>query len=184
MSTEKDDAMRPLLAAREAELADLKAKLAIEHKVTGEQAGIIAEQVELIAAREAELADLKAKIAVKQDVPRLHFSDALAMAKACHDYNGGHCGEMYEAFHHGIDTVINVLTAAIKYGLSDPQVQATHNIGPQGHCRCPSPEIKPGQVATVNEDAEVAIPASAFISIAESLRTIAERMPTKEGGGK
>ena len=41
--------------------------------------------------------------------------EALTMARGCHDYNGGHGGAEGEAYHHGIDTVVNVLTAWTKH---------------------------------------------------------------------
>lgn len=35
----------------------------------------------------------------------------IAIARGCHDYSGGHSGDKLEAFLHGIDTVVNVLSA-------------------------------------------------------------------------
>lgn len=60
----------------------------------------------------------------------LSFSDAVRIARGCHDYNGGHLSDgHYEAYHHGIQTVINVLEAAEKNGLNDTQVAAVWLIG-------------------------------------------------------
>ena len=60
----------------------------------------------------------------------LGFGDALRIARGCHDYSGGHHTDgHYDAYHHGIQTVINVLEAAEKAGLNDTQVAAVWCIG-------------------------------------------------------
>lgn len=60
----------------------------------------------------------------------LGFGDALLIARGCHDYSGGHHTDgHYDAYHHGIQTVINVLEAAEKAGLNDTQVAAVWCIG-------------------------------------------------------
>ena len=60
----------------------------------------------------------------------LGFGDALRIARGCHDYSGGHHTDGdYDAYHHGIQTVINVLEAAEKAGLNDTQVAAVWCIG-------------------------------------------------------
>lgn len=59
----------------------------------------------------------------------LSFGDALCLARGCTDYRGGHHGDAYEAFQHGIQTVVNVLTAAQKKGLSEYQIAVVHAIG-------------------------------------------------------
>jgi hypothetical protein len=61
----------------------------------------------------------------------LTFEDALRIARGCTDYGGGHCGnaEHYEIYQHGIQTVINALTAASKTGLEDMQTRALHSMG-------------------------------------------------------
>ena len=62
--------------------------------------------------------------------PALCFDDALSMAKGCFDYMGGyHDEEDLEIYHHGIQTVINVLNAAKKKGMDDLQVATIHRIG-------------------------------------------------------
>lgn len=54
---------------------------------------------------------------------------ALALAHGCHDYGGGYHEESTQhAYHHGIDTVVNVLTAA-RRGVSDDQMQVIEAIG-------------------------------------------------------
>lgn len=53
----------------------------------------------------------------------------LAVANGCHDYNGGNVGTDLRAFHHGIDTVINALTAAYKNDPNDVQVNALDRMG-------------------------------------------------------
>ena len=61
----------------------------------------------------------------------LTFEDALRIARGCTDYGGGHRGnpEHYEIYQHGIQTVINALTAASKTGLEDMQTRALHTMG-------------------------------------------------------
>jgi|GEM_PF-6871193 hypothetical protein len=48
---------------------------------------------------------------VKREAAEGAWRSAITLAYGCHDYGGGHTGEKYEAFHHGIDTVIRVLEA-------------------------------------------------------------------------
>ena len=61
---------------------------------------------------------------------KLSFDDALRIACGCHDYSGGHHTDgHHDAYHHGIQTVINVLEAAKKAGLNDTQVAAVWCIG-------------------------------------------------------
>lgn len=73
----------------------------------------------------------------------LTFEDALRIARGCTDYGGGHRSnpEHYEIYQHGIQTVINALTAASKTGLEDMQTRALHvmganagNTATDGHC--------------------------------------------------
>ncbi len=61
----------------------------------------------------------------------LTFEDALRIARGCTDYGGGYRGntEHYEIYQHGIQTVINALTAASNSGLEDTQVAALHAMG-------------------------------------------------------
>jgi hypothetical protein len=51
-----------------------------------------------------------------EDTPAAHrkltVERAIDIAKGCYDYNGGHAGQLREAFHHGIGTVINALVSA------------------------------------------------------------------------
>ena len=62
---------------------------------------------------------------------KLTFDDALRIARGCTDYGGGHRSnaEHYEIYQHGIQTVINSLTAASNRGLEDTQVAALHVMG-------------------------------------------------------
>ena len=61
---------------------------------------------------------------------KLTFEDALRIARGCTDYGGGHRDtEHYETYQHGIQTVINALTAASHRGLEDTQVAALHEMG-------------------------------------------------------
>jgi hypothetical protein len=61
----------------------------------------------------------------------LTFDDALRIARGCTDYGGGHRGDAkeFETYQHGIQTVINALTAAAKDGLKDTQIRVLHAIG-------------------------------------------------------
>jgi hypothetical protein len=51
----------------------------------------------------------------------LTFDDALRIARGCTDYGGGHRHDPreFEVYQHGIQTVINALTAASERGLAD-----------------------------------------------------------------
>ena len=54
----------------------------------------------------------------------------LNVARGCHDYGGGYSSPtVYDAFHHGIQTVINALEAAAKNDASDLQVNVLESIG-------------------------------------------------------
>ena len=61
----------------------------------------------------------------------LTFEDALRIARGCTDYGGGYGSnaEHFEIYQHGIQTVINALTAASKTGLDDLQTMVLHSIG-------------------------------------------------------
>jgi hypothetical protein len=63
--------------------------------------------------------------------PVLGFADALRIARGCTDYGGGYRGddEEFAIYQHGIQTVINSLTAAAERGLADTQVLALHAMG-------------------------------------------------------
>lgn len=65
------------------------------------------------------------------EAPGLQFDDALRIARGCTDYGGGYRGnaEQSEIYQHGIQTVINALTAASKTGLDDTQTRALHTMG-------------------------------------------------------
>ena len=54
----------------------------------------------------------------------------LNVARGCHDYGGGYSSPtVYDAFHHGIQTVINALEAAVKNNPADTQVNVLERIG-------------------------------------------------------
>lgn len=62
------------------------------------------------------------------------FDESIAIATGCLDYGGGYRSSEGElsAFHHGIQTVINALTAARKAeetGENDTQVNALRRMG-------------------------------------------------------
>ncbi len=67
----------------------------------------------------------------------LTFDDALRIARGCTDYGGGYRGnaEHYEIYQHGIQTVINALTAASKTGLDNMQTRALHSMGANAELR-------------------------------------------------
>ena len=62
---------------------------------------------------------------------QLTFEDALRIARGCTDYGGGYSrsAEQYEIYQHGIQTVINALTAASNSGLESRQVAMLHAMG-------------------------------------------------------
>lgn len=64
------------------------------------------------------------------ELPSVQYNDAVRIARGCLDYGGGYRSNdgRLEAFHHGIQTVINALEAGSK-GLGDSQVAALHMMG-------------------------------------------------------
>ncbi len=68
---------------------------------------------------------------VEPSVRPLAFADAVRIARGCADYGGGYRGDpaLFEAYQHGIMTVVAALTAAEERGLSDAQVHALHCMG-------------------------------------------------------
>ena len=75
----------------------------------------------------------------------LTFEDALRIARGCPDYGGGHRGnaEHYEIYQHGIQTVINALTAASKTGLDDMQTRVLHSMGANVELSGPEAGLSP-----------------------------------------
>lgn len=66
----------------------------------------------------------------KNEIISLGLADSLNIAKGCMDYMGGYRSDAeLEIYHHGIQTVINCLTAALEKGLTDSQVAVCHAIG-------------------------------------------------------
>lgn len=67
---------------------------------------------------------------------------AVILALGCHDYGGGYRDKAeVEAYHHGIDTVVNVLRAAVgatEEGRTDPQVNVVESIGREADRRAAS----------------------------------------------
>jgi len=58
----------------------------------------------------------------------LTFADAIILAKGCHDYNGGNNDpKSHSIYHHGIQTVINVLEGAVENW--DTQIATVYMIG-------------------------------------------------------
>jgi hypothetical protein len=75
---------------------------------------------------EALVADVAGEL---ETASALAFQDALAVARGCTDYGGGHHNDGHmEAFQHGIQTVITALEAAAK-NPCDSQVIALRQIG-------------------------------------------------------
>ena len=67
----------------------------------------------------------KALCDLKEERARL-----LAVCHGCHDYGGGYKEpQEAEIYHHGIQTVINALTAALKHDPLDTQINALARIG-------------------------------------------------------
>ena len=62
-------------------------------------------------------------------VRREALREAATLARGCHDYNGGHTAEPeHGIYHHGIDTVVNVLDRAVE-GEDDYQMRAVRREG-------------------------------------------------------
>lgn len=60
---------------------------------------------------------------------KLTFYDALRIARGCTDYGGGYRSTIhYDAYQHGIQTVITALTRASE-GPFDSQIVALHAMG-------------------------------------------------------
>ena len=53
----------------------------------------------------------------------------LAAARGCHDYGGGFSGNEYEAFQHGIGTVVRVLEILLSDKEPDLQMKTLITIG-------------------------------------------------------
>jgi hypothetical protein len=85
--------------------------------------------------------------------PVLSFDDALRIARGCTDYCGGHSDDALEVYHHGVNTVINALTAAADRGLADTQVRALHRMGaPSSPSRGPEPlNVQPPREITPHD---------------------------------
>jgi hypothetical protein len=64
----------------------------------------------------------------------------IAIARGCVDYSGGHSGDRLTAYHHGMDTVVNVLSAPE----SDRQAQVVESMG-----RVTEPATPPATIATL-----------------------------------
>jgi len=66
-----------------------------------------------------------------QERKLLTFQDAVRIARGCKDYGGGYRSDplRLDAFHHGIQTVVNSLERAAESGMDDTQVAALHAIG-------------------------------------------------------
>lgn len=67
---------------------------------------------------------------MSDDITTKTAESCLKIAKGCHDYNGGyHDKRDSEAYHHGIQTVINALESYTRNGFDDFQVKVLHSIG-------------------------------------------------------
>jgi hypothetical protein len=69
--------------------------------------------------------------AVEADLqkPSAEVTRLLNIARGCHDYNGGYNSQLVESqiYHHGIQTVINALEAAVRK--ADLQTDVLESIG-------------------------------------------------------
>lgn len=65
---------------------------------------------------------------VKREAAAEAWKTAITLAHGCHDYGGGHTGDKYEAFQHGIDTVIRVLEAK-RDGDDGYQMKVVESVG-------------------------------------------------------
>ena len=79
---------------------------------------------------EKEAAMLRAELKKTELSNPLTLDDAIAIAKGCKDYGGGHWTDgKIDAYHHGIQTVVQALQGAKAKGLVDYQVAVLHQIG-------------------------------------------------------
>jgi hypothetical protein len=83
------------------------------------------------------------------DTTTLTFEDALQIARGCKDYGSEYrSGDHYEAFQHGIQTVINLLDRTKFSGIKDPQIARIYAIGAE-------PEPSKPKVLNVNDTVRV-----------------------------
>lgn len=73
----------------------------------------------------AELGETQAVLAAL----RTRLARFRALVHGCHDYGGGYSGREYKIYHHGIQTVVNVIEAALKDNGTDTQLRAVERIG-------------------------------------------------------
>jgi hypothetical protein len=100
------DALRTALneAARRLFGQDGTAPHVHDHEVLARLDDVLVER----AALRAEVERLRAEVAQAASVERQR---CIAIARGCVDYMGGHSGRNLEVYHHGIETVANVLAA-------------------------------------------------------------------------
>lgn len=80
--------------------------------------------------KETVEADLENLEAAFDNANAKTWERVMALARGCHDYSGGHDGMEAGAFHHGIDTVVGVLTAAAE-GEDSYQLRVVEAVGRQ-----------------------------------------------------
>lgn len=83
----------------------------------------------------------------------MSFDDAIIIARGCQDYGGGYRydDDKYEAFQHGIRTVLRALLSA-KEDPSDTQVRALYAIGqPEGGAPVPDDSSEYQYIAAIVE---------------------------------
>jgi len=83
--------------------------------------------VQMARDRDAALAENRA---IRAEVERLKSigADLLSVAMGCTDYGGGHRGDCYDAFQHGIQTVVNVLKPRLS-GDDSYQMRVLKSVG-------------------------------------------------------
>jgi len=65
---------------------------------------------------------------VRAEGKREGLEEAYIISRGCHDYGGGYMGEMYDAYHHGMDTVGRVIQERLK-GADDLQMRVVLKVG-------------------------------------------------------
>ena len=91
-------------------------RIANGHPYYSASYGDVCAAVDREMALRADLAALKAR--------------TLNIARGCHDYGGGHHGDgMMDAYQHGIQTVVNALTAAFQDRPNDFQTATLERLG-------------------------------------------------------
>lgn len=114
-----------MICVRKGQVEKLKLVLKQENEIAEQIAAARVADAERIARAEG-----RAEMATRGlESVALRIERLLNVARGCTDYGGGHTGAAYEAFQHGIQTVVSALEAAAKNDPSDFQVNTLERIG-------------------------------------------------------